>query len=132
MPLSLNIRFRLPMAHFPIASLLRSSLSVTPSLVIRTPRKINLSTIYILLSSTIIWSNLPVIITFVFLTFKYNPASSLVLLTFVISSVRSYFVHTISVVSLAYLRCVTFLPPILIPLSHFSRTSRIILSVYIY
>ena len=48
-PLSLNIRFRLPIAHFPIAILLSSSLSVTPSCVSRTPRKINLSTISIFL-----------------------------------------------------------------------------------
>ena len=114
MPLSLNIRFRLPTAHFPISSLLRSSLSVTPSFVIRIHRKINLSTISILLSSIIICSNLPVVIIFFFLTFKYNPASSLALLTFVISSDRSSFVPAINVVSSAYLRFVTFLPPILI------------------
>ena len=128
MPLSLNIRFRLPMAHFPIASLLRSSLSVTLSFIIRTHRKINLSTTSILFSSTIIWSNLPVGITFVYLTFKYIPASSLALLTFVISSVRTSFVPAINIVSSAYLRFVTFLPPILIPLSHFYTTSHNILS----
>ena len=38
----MGIPFKLPMAHFHIASLLRGSLSVTPSFVIRTPRKINL------------------------------------------------------------------------------------------
>ena len=128
MSLYLNIRFRLPMSHFPITSLLRSSLSVTLSFVIRTPMKITLPTISILLSSTIIWSNLPVVITFVFLKFKYNTATSLVLLNFVISSVRSSFVPATNVVSSTYLRLVTYFPPMLIPLSHFSRTSRIILS----
>ena len=128
MPLSLIILFRLTRAHFIIANLLRNFLSVTPSFVIRTHWKINLSTILILLSSTIIWSNFPVVIYLVLLTFTYNPASSFSLLTFVISSVRSYFEAAINVVSSAYLSFVTFLPPILMPLSHFYMTSRIILS----
>ena len=59
------------MAHFQTASLFLSSLSVPPSFVIITPMKINLTTISILLSSNIIWSNLPVVMNFVFLKFKY-------------------------------------------------------------
>ena len=114
--------------RLPIAILLRNSISICPSLVIKAPRNTNLSTTSIFSPSTIIESSYPVAITLVFLTFRYNPAFSLDDLTFSISSIRSSLLPAINVVSSAYLRFYTFLPPMPMPLSHLSRASRIIFS----
>ena len=132
-PLSFHIDVSPPIAAFPIAILLRTSFSHSPSSVISAHKKTNCVTTCTSISfrSTVTAPMSPVVITFVFPTFRYSPAFSLARLTLPTSSIKSSLVPASSVVSSAYLRFVTILPPMLIPLSHSSKASLITFSAYI-
>ena len=80
-PLSFHIDVSPPIAAFPIAILLRTSFSHSPSLVISAPNKTNFVTTSISFPSTVTSPMSPVVITFVFPTFRYSPAFSLARLT---------------------------------------------------
>ena len=75
-PLSFHIVINPPIAALSIAILLRIALSHNPSLVINAPRNMKLVTTYTIFPPSVTSPIYPVVMTFVFRTFRYRPAFS--------------------------------------------------------
>ena len=89
----------------PIAFPLRISLSHSPSLIINAPRNMKIVTTSTIFPPTVTSSISPVVLTFVFRTFRYSLVSLLVFVT--LSMISMSFVPTITVMLSAYIKFLT-------------------------
>ena len=96
---------RLEEESLPIAIPLRISLSHSPSLIINAPRNMKIVTTSTIVPPTVTSSIFPVVLTFVFRTFRYRLVSLLVFVT--LSMISISFVPTITVMLSAYIKFLT-------------------------
>ena len=91
--------------YLPIAIPLRISLSHSPSLIINAPRNMKIVTTSTIFPPTVTSSISPVVLTFVFRTFRCRLVSSIVFVT--LSMIYISFVPTITVMLSAYIKFLT-------------------------